>query len=313
MSCPRLLFNILAVFIIFQLVAAIPAPSSLSFLNARAPAAQKHWHGWDKIDKMFVLSRIYTYNHAAHGAEVDRTAVSDEKGGNDMVSQISTVFTPYYTSKGVQNRRGDWSPESTLFISFFGINDILNSYEDQNSETMDHIFRSYSNNLESLYDLGARNFLLLNVPPLDIAPRFRQDADKAALIARSIADYNSRLSGLAGPLQNAHPDVSVFYYDVNGAFHRIQANPASTMAAIGHPPLTILGRYCQAYQDESSRANRELRVWDESKSFQQSCMVPVDQYFWLDGLHPTWPVHKVMAKEIAQYLSFPTVFGLSGA
>ncbi|KAL9039931.1 MAG: hypothetical protein Q9214_004679 [Letrouitia sp. 1 TL-2023] len=359
MSFSSLLFNLLAVFVTFQLVAAIPASSLPSLLNARAPAGPKHWHGWDKVDKMFVFgasyattgfrsntdqqpspshplgnslrgatsshgpnfvsylttefnrSSIYTYNHAAHGAEVDRTAVSGEAGGNDMVHQITTVFTPYYTANGGQNRRGDWSPESTLFISFFGINDILSSYEDQNSETMDHIFDSYSNNFGRLYDLGARNFLLLNVPPLDIAPRFNQDAAKAGLIAGSIADFNTRLSGLADSLNNAYPDVSVFQYDVHGAFLRIQADASGTMAGIGHPPLTNLRRWCPAYQQESMRANIEQRVWDESRSFQQSCGARVDQYFWLDGLHPTWPIHKRMAMEIANYLTFTTLFGPS--
>lgn len=226
-----------------------------------------------------------------------------------MVHQISNVFTPYYTSNGGQNRRGDWSPESTLFISFFGINDILNSYKDQNSETMNNNFRSYSNNFRRLYDLGARNFLLLNVPPLNIAPRFNRDFVKAALIAGSIADFNTRLSDLAVWLQNVHPDVRVFQYDVHGAFLRIQANPGNTMAAIGHSPLTNLRRFCPTYQQESVRANIEQRVRDESRSFQQNCGARVDQYFWLDGLHPTWPIHKFMAMEIANYLSSTTIFG----
>lgn len=249
------------------------------------------------------MSSIYTYNHATHGAMVYRSAIHGEAPGNDIGGQIITVFTPYYTSNGGQNRRGDWSPESTLFISFFGINDILNSYEDQNSETMDNIFRSYSRSFGRLYILGARNFLLLNVPPLDIAPRFNRDAVKARLIAGSIADFNARLSNLAVGLQNLLPDVSVFQYDVHGAFLRIQADQEGMMAGIGHEPLTNLRRFCPAYQRESVAANIGHRVWDESRSFQPSCGARVDQYFWLDGLHPTWPIHKVMAKEIATLLS----------
>ena len=32
------------------------------------------------------------------------------------------------------------------------------------------------------------------------------------------------------------------------------------------------------------------------------CDVPVNQYFWLNSLHPTYPMHEVVAKEVARQL-----------
>jgi phospholipase/lecithinase/hemolysin len=32
------------------------------------------------------------------------------------------------------------------------------------------------------------------------------------------------------------------------------------------------------------------------------CGVPVNQYFWLNSLHPTFPVHDVLAEKVAQML-----------
>jgi phospholipase/lecithinase/hemolysin len=32
------------------------------------------------------------------------------------------------------------------------------------------------------------------------------------------------------------------------------------------------------------------------------CYIPVNQYFWLNGLHPTYPIHDVMAEHIVKLL-----------
>jgi len=34
--------------------------------------------------------------------------------------------------------------------------------------------------------------------------------------------------------------------------------------------------------------------------FDPTCGVPVDQYLWLNELHPTYPVHNLMASQIVQ-------------
>lgn len=40
----------------------------------------------------------------------------------------------------------------------------------------------------------------------------------------------------------------------------------------------------------------------ESDTFIEGCGIPVDQYFWLNALHPTGPIHEVVADQIAQLL-----------
>lgn len=36
--------------------------------------------------------------------------------------------------------------------------------------------------------------------------------------------------------------------------------------------------------------------WD---TFTPSCGVPVNEYFWLNDLHPTYPIHDVVAQGVA--------------
>ena len=39
-----------------------------------------------------------------------------------------------------------------------------------------------------------------------------------------------------------------------------------------------------------------------------SCGIPVNQYFWLNSLHPTYPMHDVLAQKVAgQLTSGPNV------
>lgn len=34
-------------------------------------------------------------------------------------------------------------------------------------------------------------------------------------------------------------------------------------------------------------------------TFEPACGIPVHQYFWLDYIHPTFPMHNTTAREIA--------------
>ncbi len=34
-----------------------------------------------------------------------------------------------------------------------------------------------------------------------------------------------------------------------------------------------------------------------------SCNIPVNQYFWLNSLHPTYPMHDVVAEQVAKALT----------
>jgi len=37
--------------------------------------------------------------------------------------------------------------------------------------------------------------------------------------------------------------------------------------------------------------------------FDPTCGVPVNEYFWLNTLHPTYPMHDVLAQQIALQLT----------
>lgn len=40
----------------------------------------------------------------------------------------------------------------------------------------------------------------------------------------------------------------------------------------------------------------------EKDTFYDVCGVPVNEYFWLNALHPTYPIHEAVAAQIAKLL-----------
>lgn len=44
----------------------------------------------------------------------------------------------------------------------------------------------------------------------------------------------------------------------------------------------------------------------EPDTFYPNCSIPVNQYFWLNSLHPTYPMQQLLAKEVAAMLEHGT-------
>lgn len=38
-------------------------------------------------------------------------------------------------------------------------------------------------------------------------------------------------------------------------------------------------------------------------TFNATCGIPVNEYFWLNSLHPTYPMHDALAYEVVKQLS----------
>ncbi|KAL8707203.1 MAG: hypothetical protein Q9225_007804, partial [Loekoesia sp. 1 TL-2023] len=201
----------------------------------------------------FNASKLQTYNFAYPGAEVDHTATSAKplsnseinKPGNDMRQQVNNGFIPSYTYK-LHKPYAEWEGSKSLFISFFGINDVLSYYKRQETTTVtDRVMASYATNLDTLYEAGARNFLLLSTPPLDISPYFthgetpsgngdhltssQRQSDREK-IKKAVEDYNSRFPSLVEGFRSSHPEATVFWYDTHSLFSDMQEQPYLTLS-----------------------------------------------------------------------------------
>ena len=70
-----------------------------------------------------------------------------------------------------------------------------------------------------IYNTGARNFLFVNVPPMDLAPAYR-DADSSAStpLGASITSFNANLRSYTLRFKRAHRDTNIILFDAHTAF-----------------------------------------------------------------------------------------------
>lgn len=300
-------------------------PSFLSKGNARTTTTT-HWHGWASVENMIVFgdsytstdfkpqkeqpsptnpfgnpalpksssidqkwihyltmtynsSAIRTYNMANYGATMD-----------GFVRFYHEHFMPHY---GIANHTGaaGWNATNSLFATFFGINDVRRCTDqplskDDCGEIYASLFAIYGFLLEQLYTAGARNFLLLNIPPLDRMPFSRKWGHPVP--PRAVAAWNAGLASLASDLSLGHADATVFLFDTHALFDEVIDDPKS------YPETSL-------YKNTTDNCE-EYKSAGEKNDFDDVCGIQLERYLWHDALHPTTAVHEAMAAQIAQML-----------
>ncbi|KAH6678458.1 hypothetical protein B0J14DRAFT_323102 [Halenospora varia] len=233
-------------------------------------------------------SKLLTYNLAYGGATMDSTLVAPWKPEvSSIVDQIKKEWFPAYSSKP---KSAPWSSENTIFTVFDGINDVGNSWWKDTSTLNAQIFAVFRGLVDDLYTAGARNFAFLNVPPVDRSPlALTNDAASQAAEKADIAAWNDALVNMTKSLKAAKPDVNIFIIDANQLFTKVLDNPKSFPQTASLKNTTA---YCTSYENGTPAEN----------TFTASCGVPVNQYFWLNSLHPTSPMHEVLAEGVALQL-----------
>jgi phospholipase/lecithinase/hemolysin len=141
------------------------------------PQKTVNWDGgrvWPQYVKQYTGANVYDY--AVAGAVCDKTFANTGRNGvkqNQIPAFLAdNSFVNATTSKPVLNNPS----ATTVYAIWIGTNDIGNGAfltEDQPrglalTSFTDCVFAQ----LDSLYAAGARNFVLLNLPPLDLSPQY---------------------------------------------------------------------------------------------------------------------------------------------
>lgn len=136
-----------------------------------------------------------------------------------------------------------------------------------------------------MYKHGARNFLLQTLPPIDRGPHVDEEDEKVE--GPAINDFNYRMAVLFNGFTKAHHDISVLLFNTNMLFSKTIDDPSI------YPQTSIYKNTtgsCKAYE------SGEVPSMDY---FNETCQYPVNEYFWLNGLHPTYPIHEALAAQLA--------------
>lgn len=245
----------------------------------------------DFLTVTYNASFIETVNLAYGGAVVDDRLIQQYLPTVlSMRNQVEDEFIPIYAdgSEGTFQ----WNSKNTLFASFLGINDVGNAYSRSNaSDIFAADLATYASLTDTLYQSGARNFLFLNVPPVDRAPlTASQGAAAQAAENSAILAWNANVTALAANLSTAYADATAFVFDTHALFAAVLDDPAVYPQTAAYVNTTD---YCEAYANGTPS-------W---YTLNATCGVSVDEYFWLNSLHPTFRVHNATAAAIAEMLS----------
>jgi hypothetical protein len=236
-----------------------------------------------------------TINFASGGAVVDSSIITPFSPYIiNLKEQVYEKYLPNYGPEATSDHRSDfdWHSSDTLFALWIGINDIVGAAEQRHPERLDAVLRSYANLVDQLYLSGARNFLFFNIPPITRSPmsaliKTEIKADQA----RSVPTFNTGLTLMASNLSATYPDTWIHIFDAHDLFNRVLDSPWAFRETAAYK--STMPDFCKAYEHGTGKD------W-YFKS--ENCTYAVDEYFWLDFLHPTFRVMNVTAKEVAKEL-----------
>jgi len=135
----------------------------------------------------------------------------------------------------------DWEPDTALFMLFGGINDVLSTFMLHTERAPERVMRRYRGAIVRLYDDGARNFLLLNLPPMD---RIGVAGEDTAQKRADVAEFNRLLRVMRNSLMREFADMSVRLFDTNKLWSDVLDDPDAFEQTKG---ITRLVDPCVAY------------------------------------------------------------------
>jgi len=177
----------------------------------------------------------------------------------------------------------DLNKKKALVAIWIGINDIndLVSTQGKNAtfapsyeKVQDRLFKS----VEKIYSLGYKNFLFMNLPPLDRGP------GTPNVNASMVSSFNKIHTEHADAFQDQHKDVKVLQFDVNSVLN----NVLDHYQDYGFKNVT---NYCPGY-------NQPDILTDPGK---YGC-TELDTFFWYNSGHLTSRTHEIMTKALRKWL-----------
>ncbi|KAI0669432.1 hypothetical protein C8Q78DRAFT_977627 [Trametes maxima] len=228
---------------------------------------------WIDVDTVvYNKSLVLTYNYAYGGATINASLVQPfEPTVLSLIDQVNK-FLGSVASKPAS---APWTSANALFSVWIGINDIGNSYyqsgdRDAFSDTLLDSYFGQVQELERLTtcsNVGARNFLFINVPPVDRSPlMLAQDASAQALEKKVITGYNTKLAARVAAFEAANAGVKTWQWDSSTAFTTVLDDPTK----FGFVDATSFGGTGD---------------------------------FWGNNLHPSSAAHDIWGKQVAQVLA----------
>ncbi|KAG4087757.1 hypothetical protein H8356DRAFT_1727902 [Neocallimastix lanati (nom. inval.)] len=207
------------------------------------------------------------WNYAVSGAVADFKIIPRKFFNTSYIDEYQMFLDRM--SKG--KKFDSWDGQSSLFAIWLGCNEIRCI---KHTQEVQKVYNTAINiifdKIEGMYKVGARNFLILNIPPLDKAP-LKEDQNYN-YYRYDIFYYNEKLSEYANNFFYRHPDTNIILYNANEQYNYVLLNYQEFGLFTGNTPWTVGRRY------------------------------GLSRYFWFDNFHPTFRGHQIIADDITVLL-----------
>ncbi len=202
-------------------------------------------------------------NYAFNGA---RASGASPYGTPDLVTQVETFLL---TNGGVAN------PDD-VFVIWAGANDIFYGAASGEVYFVPEAVQAIADAIRDLYDAGARNLVVLNLPLLGQTPFFNSSPPAASALNAATTGFNSLLSAQLDSLRSERRRLRIVDVNISHLFQSVTRYPKLfglrnvIDSATLFDPYTGLG-YALAPNVDPSR------------------------YLFWDSIHPTAQGHKIIA------------------
>ncbi|KAB5594635.1 Exoglucanase 3 [Ceratobasidium theobromae] len=216
----------------------------------------------DLVTVKYNTSTLLTYNFAYGGATIDANLVTPYTSTVQSLTDQVNIFLNHTSA-------APWTSANSLFSVFIGINDIGNSWYQSGDRAAfsDTLLNAYFALIQKLYNVGARNFLFVNVPHVDRSPLMLA-SDQASRTAEAavIDGFNTKLAARASAYASANSGVKTWVYD-----------SATKINTLLDSPTTYGFQDATSYGDASN-------------------------LMWCNNYHISSGVHDYLAKDVAALL-----------
>ncbi|KAJ5427135.1 Esterase SGNH hydrolase-type [Penicillium sp. CMV-2018d] len=201
-----------------------------------------------------------------------------------LVDQINQF--KQYGHPALLHKLPGFRQDKTLLALWIGINDINDSakyavdFPSFYNSLMDTLFTS----VETLYSLGYRNYLFMNLPPLDRTPG-NQAKSEPSPNATQVGWYNSALAGHAATFAEKHKEARIMLFDAHVRLADMLDEPWKY-------GIVNTTDFCTGYDQPDIAVHYE----------KYGCPTPLERYFWFNSGHMTSHVHEVLAGEVERWL-----------
>lgn len=202
-------------------------------------------------------------NSIAGGSNYAYGGARAQEGPSQLIPSLPDQLSFYYSDLSVVGATVD---QTGLFVVYAGGNDVRDNDASNSGAAIGVV-------IQSLYDQGARNFLIPNLPDIGLTPESLAGlapGGLAAVISAATATHNAGVAAQLATLAGLE-GINIFDFDLFVLFNDILSDPATF-------GLTNVNQACAGLEPTNG-----------------FCIDP-DTYLFFDGIHPTAIVHEMMGQ-----------------